>query len=89
MLPAIIIPKLIKKLIPVLLDLLMKTFPGLEKIDKLVNYMEKPNDADKEIEKIKSLILDKDLKIHELEMRVNNYEDQVLDLASKVDKIKK
>ena len=89
MLPAIIIPKLIKKLLPVLLDLLMKTFPGLEKIDKLVNYMEKPNDADKEIEKIKSLILDKDLKIHELEMRVNNYEDQVLDLASKVDKIKK
>ena len=89
MLPALIIPKLIKKLLPVLLDLLMKTFPGLEKIDKLVNYMEKPNDADKEIEKIKSLILDKDLKIHELEMRVNNYEDQVLDLASKVDKIKK
>ena len=89
MLPAIIIPKLIKKLLPVLLDLLMKTFPGLEKIDKLVNYMEKPNDADKEIEKIKSLILDKDLKIHELEMTVNNYEDQVLDLASKVDKIKK
>ena len=89
MLPAIIIPKLIKKLLPVLLDLLMKTFPGLEKIDKLVNYMEKPNDADKEIEKIKSLIIDKYLKIHELEMRVNNYEDQVLDLASKVDKIKK
>ena len=89
MLPALIIPKLIKKLLPVLLDLLMKTFPGLEKIDKLVNYMEKPNDADKEIEKIKSLILDKDLKIHELEMRVNNYEDQVLDLASKVDNIKK
>jgi len=88
-LPALIIPKLIKKLLPVLLDLLMKTFPGLEKIDKLVNYMEKPNDADKEIEKIKSLILDKDLKIHELEMRVNNYEDQVLDLASKVDNIKK
>lgn len=89
MIPALIIPKLIKKLLPVLLDLLIKTFPGLEKIDKLVNYMENPNDADKEIEKIKSLILDKDLKIHELEMRVNNYEDQVLDLTSKVDNIKK
>ena len=77
MLPGIIIPKLVKKLLPLLLDLLMKTFPGLEKIEKLVEYMEKPNDADKEIEKLKSLILDKDLKMHELEMRVNNYEDQL------------
>lgn len=89
MLPALIIPKLIKKLLPLLLDLLIKTFPGLEKIDKLVNYMEKPNDADKEIEKLKKLILDKDLKIHENSMRIDNYENQLLDLAKKVDKIKK
>ena len=89
MLPALIIPKLIKKLHPLLLDLLIKTFPGLEKIDKLVNYMEKPNDADKEIEKLKKLILDKDLKIHENSMRIDNYENQLLDLAKKVDKIKK
>ena len=89
MFPALIIPKLVKKLLPLLLDLLMKAFPGLEKIDKLVNYMEKPNDADKEIEKLKSLILDKDLKMHELGMRLNNYEDQLLELDKKVDKIKK
>ena len=89
MFPALIIPKLVKKLLPLLLDLLMKAFPGLEKIDRLVNYMEKPNDADKEIEKLKSLILDKDLKMHELGMRLNNYEDQLLELDKKVDKIKK
>ena len=89
MFPALIIPKLVKKLLPLLLDLLMKAFPGLEKIEKLVNYMEKPNDADKEIEKLKSLILDKDLKMHELGMRLNNYEDQLLELDKKVDKIKK
>ena len=32
MFPALIIPKLVKKLLPLLLDLLMKAFPGLEKI---------------------------------------------------------
>ena len=89
MFPALIIPKLVKKLLPLLLDLLMKAFPGLEKIEKLVDYMENPNDADKEIEKLKSLILDKDLKMHELEMRVNNYEDKVLDIEKKFNKSSK
>ena len=78
--------KILKKILPKILDILMKTFPGLEKIDKLVNYMEKPNDADNEIEKIKKLILDKDLKIHEMEMRLNNYEDIVLELQKKINK---
>ena len=86
MIPAMLAGKVLKKILPKILDILMKTFPGLEKIDKLVNYMENPNDADNEIEKIKKLILDKDLKIHEMEMRLNNYEDIVLELQKKINK---
>ena len=86
MIPAMLAGKILKKILPKILDILMKTFPGLEKIDKLVNYMENPNDADNEIEKIKKLILDKDLKIHEMEMRLNNYEDIVLELQKKINK---
>ena len=86
MIPALIIPKLIKKLLPVLLDLLIKTFPGLEKIDRLVKYMEQPNDADKEIEKLKKLILDKDLKMHEQDMRINRNEDMIIELQKQVNK---
>ena len=86
MIPAVLIGKILKKIVPKILDILMKQFPGLEKIEKLVNYMEKPNDADKGIEEIKKLILDKDLKIHEMEMRLNNYEDKVLDLEKKIKK---
>ena len=81
MLPAIII----SKVVPKVLDMVLKQFKGIEKINKLVDYMEKPNSADKEIEKLKSLILDKDLKMHEL----NNYEDQLLEVCKKVDEIKK
>ena len=86
MLPALIIPKLVKKLLPLLLDLLMKSFPGLEKIDRLVKYMEQPNDADKEIEKLKKLILDKDLKMHEQDMRINKNEDMIIELQKQVNK---
>ena len=86
MLPALIIPKLVKKLLPLLLDLLMKSFPGLEKIDRLVKYMEQPNDADKEIEKLNKLILDKDLKMHEQDMRINRNEDMIIELQKQVNK---
>ena len=80
MLPAI----LIKSVVPKVLKIVLRQFPGIEKIDTLVNYMEKPNDADKGIEEVKKLILDKDLKIHELEMRLNNYEDKVLDIEKRL-----
>ena len=80
---------IIKAVVPKVLKIVLKQFPGIEKINRLVDYMEKPNNADKEIEKLKSLILDKDLKMHELEMRIDNYENQLLELAKKVDKIKK
>jgi len=80
MIPALII----KAVVPKVLSVVLKQFPGIEKINALVHYMEKPNDADKGIEEVKKLILDKDLKIHELEMRLNNYEDKVLDVEKKL-----
>ncbi len=85
MLPAMII----KAVIPKVLELVLKRFKGIEKINSLVEYMEKPNEADKGVKEIKQLLVSKDLKIHELEMRVDNYENQLLELAKKVDKIKK
>ena len=85
MLPAI----LIKAVVPKVLKIVLRQFPGIEKINNLVDYMEKPNSADKEIEKLKSLILDKDIKMHELGMRLDNYENQLLDLAKKFNKAKK
>ena len=86
MIPAVLIGKILKKIVPKILDILMKQFPGLEKIEKLVNYMEKPNDADKEIEKLKKLLLDKDLKMHEQDMRINKNEDMILELQKKINK---
>tara|TARA_Y100000593_G_scaffold46923_1_gene88989 strand:+ start:135 stop:392 length:258 start_codon:yes stop_codon:yes gene_type:complete len=85
MIPAMVI----KAVVPKVLELLMKQFKGIEKINSLVEYMEKPNEADKGVKEIKQLLVSKDLKIHELEMRVDNYENQLLELAKKVDKIKK
>ena len=76
--------KVLKKILPKILDILMKTFPGLEKIDKLVRYMDEPNEADEGIMKLKKQMLDKDLKIHELTMRVDNYENKVLDIEKKL-----
>ena len=84
MIPAVLIGKILKKIVPKILEVIMKQFPGLEKIEKLVNYMEKPNEADEGIIKLKKQMLDKDLKIHELDMRLNNYEDKVLDIEKKL-----
>ena len=82
MLPAI----LIKAVVPKVLKIVLRQFPGIEKIDTLVNYMEKPNEADKEIEKLKKLILDKDLKMHEQDMRINKNEDMILELQKSIKK---
>ena len=80
---------IIKAVVPKVLDMVLKQFKGIEKIKSLVDYMEKPNEADEGVNEIKQLLVSKDLKIHELEMRVDNYENQLLELAKKVDKIKK
>lgn len=85
MIPAIVL----QKLVPKVLEVILKQFKGIDKISALVEYMEKPNEADEGVKEIKQLLVSKDLKIHELEMRIDNYENQLLELAKKVDKIKK
>ena len=80
---------IVKAVVPKVLNIVLKQFKGIEKIKYLVDYMEKPNDADKGVQELRQLLVSKDLKIHELEMRVDNYENQLLELAKKVDKIKK
>tara|TARA_R110002020_G_scaffold367793_1_gene579684 strand:+ start:79 stop:291 length:213 start_codon:yes stop_codon:yes gene_type:complete len=45
MLPALII----SKVVPKVLDMVLKQFKGIDKIDKLVDYMEKDNEADNKI----------------------------------------
>jgi hypothetical protein len=43
--PAIVL----QKLIPKVLDMILKQFKGIEKIDRLVKYMEEENEADQKI----------------------------------------
>ena len=45
MLPAL----LLKKIVPKVLEIVLKQFSGIEKIDKLVKYMENDNDTDKQV----------------------------------------
>ena len=45
MLPAL----LLKKIVPKILEIILKQFSGIEKIDKLVSYMENENDTDKQV----------------------------------------
>ena len=45
MLPAL----LIKKIVPKILDIVLKQFTGIEKIDQLVKYMENENETDKQV----------------------------------------
>ncbi len=52
MLPAMII----KAVIPKVLDMVLRQFKGIEKIEKIVRYMEEENDADREIKKLKDEI---------------------------------
>ena len=89
MIPALIAKQVLPLIKKPIKNWLLKHFKGIEKISYLVDYMEKPNEADEGVNEIKQLLVSKDLKIHELEMRVDNYENQLLELAKKVDKIKK
>ena len=45
MLPAL----LLKKIVPKVLEIVLKQFSGIEKIDKLVKYMENENETDKQV----------------------------------------
>ena len=45
MIPAL----LLKKIVPKILEIIMKQFSGIEKIDRLVKYMEDENETDKQV----------------------------------------
>ena len=45
MIPAL----LLKKIVPKVLEVIMKQFSGIEKIDRLVKYMENENETDKQV----------------------------------------
>ena len=45
MLPAL----LLKKIVPKVLEIVLKQFKGIEKIDTLVKYMENENETDKQV----------------------------------------
>ena len=47
---------IIKAVIPKVLDMILRQFKGIEKIEKIVRYMEEENDADREIKKLKDEI---------------------------------
>lgn len=82
MIPAMLASKVLKKIVPKILDILIKTFPGLEKIDKLVSYMENPNEADVAIKE-----LNKEHII--LESKVKNQKNEINELKVELQKWKK
>ena len=45
MLPAL----LLKKIVPKILEIILKQFSGIEKIEQLVKYMENENETDKQV----------------------------------------
>ena len=47
---------IIKAVVPKVLDLILKQFKGIEKIERVVRYMEEENDADREIQSLKDEI---------------------------------
>ena len=47
---------IIKAVIPKVLDMILRQFKGIEKIERIVAYMEEENDADREIKKLKDEI---------------------------------
>ena len=65
---------IIKAVIPKVIDMILRQFKGIEKIEKIVSYMEEENDADREIKKLKD----------EIALLKSGQEQ----LASEIDKIK-
>tara|TARA_R110002020_G_scaffold10734_1_gene40823 strand:- start:589 stop:822 length:234 start_codon:yes stop_codon:yes gene_type:complete len=77
MLPAMII----KAVIPKVFDMLLRQFKGIEKIEKIVRYMEEENDADREIKKLKDEIA----LMKQDHILIKSGQEQ---LANEIDKIK-
>ena len=66
MIPAVIISKIFPKLV----KLLVRQFKGLDKIDKLLKYVEEPNELDDAVK--------------EMQLRMNRLEKKCQDLEEKV-----
>ena len=66
MLPSILVGKILPKLV----KLLTKQFKGIDKIDKLLKYVEEPNELDDAVQ--------------EMQLRMNRLEKQCQDLEEKV-----
>ena len=74
MVPGLVITKILQKIIPKVLDMIMKQFPGIEKINYLVKYMEEDNEAD--------------LAIKQLASEIDNLKDVIASLKKKVKELK-
>ena len=66
MIPAMMVGKILPKLV----KLLTKQFKGLDKIEKLLKYVEEPNELDDAVQ--------------EMQLRMNRLEKQCQDLEEKV-----
>ena len=67
MIPAIVL----QKLIPKVLDVILKQFKGIEKIDRLVKYMEEENEADQKIKLLEKGFMQLADEIDELKKKLN------------------
>tara|TARA_Y100000401_G_C8159819_1_gene143692 strand:+ start:74 stop:280 length:207 start_codon:yes stop_codon:yes gene_type:complete len=65
--PAIVL----QKLIPKVLDIILKQFKGIEKIDRLVKYMEEENEADQKIKLLEKGFMQLADEIDELKKKLN------------------
>ena len=56
---------ILKAVIPKVLDMILRQFSGIEKIDKLVKYMEDENETDTKVKELESRVvkLEQSLKI--------------------------
>ena len=71
MIPAL----LLKKIVPKILEVIMKQFSGIEKIDRLVKYMENENETDKQV------------KLHDKALK--GLASEIDDLKADIGKLKK
>ena len=68
MIPAMVI----QKIVPKVLDMVLRQFKGIEKIDKLVSYMEEDNEADQKIKLLEKGFMQLADEIDELKRTVKN-----------------
>ena len=62
----------IQKIVPKVLDMVLRQFKGIEKIDKLVAYMEQDNEADQKIKLLEKGFIQLADEIDELKRTVKN-----------------